>query len=447
MSAEIFEAEDDVIYLHYVNQQNVESCPQVNFLIGAHPYSAVLDTGCEASIMSKRLYSELKSKGIESLELPTQNLVLVGAFSGKEQRVKKQVYLTLKFGDVLIDQIFLVSEQLLTPMLIGHDFCVTNGVILDFQKGKLILQNDGDSVEVKFMNRQDVATVLTGRYRSVNNREVITLPTPLSDPCQLEMVEPPQSLNFSSSEVCPSFYEPDELCKEGNAGTFCSTCPSSEGADAVANCGNRGCEMNDVKASLNECNSVACSNEDLVAEENYDVKVLSVSTKDRVAGNELKGQYDTKQDAKSEAVKPDGKEVNSNLVIQSINMENSLSASQKENLLTLILKYRDHFSKKPGKCNCFEYSYHLQGGTPKSRNSRPIPFVLRREVQEQIEEMLADNIIEESYSSYVNPLTLVHREGKRVRICVDAREVNKFMVHAPVRRTVYNYQNNTAVHV
>jgi hypothetical protein len=48
-------------------------------------------------------------------------------------------------------------------------------------------------------------------------------------------------------------------------------------------------------------------------------------------------------------------------------------------------------------------------------------------VQEQIEEMLADNIIEESYSSYVNPLTLVQRERKRVRICLDAREVNKFM--------------------
>jgi hypothetical protein len=50
-----------------------------------------------------------------------------------------------------------------------------------------------------------------------------------------------------------------------------------------------------------------------------------------------------------------------------------------------------------------------------------------KEVQEQIKEMLADNIIEESYSCYVNPLTLVQREGKRVRICLEAREVNKIM--------------------
>jgi hypothetical protein len=45
-------------------------------------------------------------------------------------------------------------------------------------------------------------------------------------------------------------------------------------------------------------------------------------------------------------------------------------------------------------------------------------------VQEQVEEMLVDNIIEESYSSYINPLTLVQRDGEHVRIYLDAREAN-----------------------
>jgi hypothetical protein len=58
-------------------------------------------------------------------------------------------------------------------------------------------------------------------------------------------------------------------------------------------------------------------------------------------------------------------------------------------------------------------------------------------VQERVEEMLADHIIEESYS-YVNPLTLVQRDGKRVRICLDAREANKFM--APDRAKVLPMQ-------
>jgi hypothetical protein len=42
--------------------------------------------------------------------------------------------------------------------------------------------------------------------------------------------------------------------------------------------------------------------------------------------------------------------------------------------------------------------------------------------------MLRDGILEESYSAYVNPLTLVHREPKPIRVCVDARRINKLMV-------------------
>jgi hypothetical protein len=152
-------SECDIIYLHYVNEQNLGSCPQVKFLIGSHQYSAGLDTVCEASILSEQLCNELKANGVESLELPTKkNFVLVGAFSRKAHRLRKQVFLTLKFGHIHIDQILLVSEQLLTPMLIGYDFCIADGIILDFQRGTLILKHDDDeSTEVEIMNRREEA--------------------------------------------------------------------------------------------------------------------------------------------------------------------------------------------------------------------------------------------------------------------------------------------------
>jgi len=38
--------------------------------------------------------------------------------------------------------------------------------------------------------------------------------------------------------------------------------------------------------------------------------------------------------------------------------------------------------------------------------------------------MLKDDILEESFSSYINPLTLVVREAKPLRNCVDARRIN-----------------------
>jgi hypothetical protein len=194
-------SEYDIVYLYYVNEQNLGSCPQVKFLIGSHRFSAILDTGCKASILSEHLYNELKLNGVESLELPTKNAVLVEAFSRKAHRVRKQVLLTLKFGDIHIDQIFLVSEQLLTPMLIGYDFYITNGIILDFQRGKLILQNDDQSTEIKIMSSREEAKGVEDCYESLSNRQVIALPTPLTDPCQLAMVKLLHSLTPSSCEV------------------------------------------------------------------------------------------------------------------------------------------------------------------------------------------------------------------------------------------------------
>jgi hypothetical protein len=134
----------------------------VKFLIGSHKCSAVLDTGCEASILSEQLYNELKANGngVESLELSAQNFVLVGAFSRQAQRVKKQVFFTLKFRNIHMEQIFLVSEPLLTPMLIGYDCCIANGKILYFQRGNLVLQNDDDSTEIEIM----------GSYVCLSNR-------------------------------------------------------------------------------------------------------------------------------------------------------------------------------------------------------------------------------------------------------------------------------------
>jgi len=105
-----------------------------------------------------------------------------------------------------------------------------------------------------------------------------------------------------------------------------------------------------------------------------------------------------------------------------------LSDFQKERLYALLSKYRSHLMKRPGRCNQFKYKFEMTGDMPKSRNARPIPFALRAQVKERIQEMLKGNNLEESFSDYVNPLTLVERPGKGIRICIDACRVNALMI-------------------
>jgi hypothetical protein len=42
--------------------------------------------------------------------------------------------------------------------------------------------------------------------------------------------------------------------------------------------------------------------------------------------------------------------------------------------------------------------------------------------------MLSDGILETSNSSILNPLTIIQREGKKIRLCVDARKVNQYTI-------------------
>jgi hypothetical protein len=72
---------------------------------------------------------------------------------------------------------------------------------------------------------------------------------------------------------------------------------------------------------------------------------------------------------------------------------------------------------KPGKCKLFTYKFHVETDKPIIGYSRPIPFSIRPEVRKQIQQMLKEDILEVSTSPILNPLTIVPREGKKLRMC------------------------------
>jgi hypothetical protein len=81
------------------------------------------------------------------------------------------------------------------------------------------------------------------------------------------------------------------------------------------------------------------------------------------------------------------------------------------------------FTTRPGRCNIYEYRFQVNEDKPIVGYSCPIPFAVRPAVRDQIMQMLQDDILEISNSPFLNPLTVVYREGMKVRACVDARKV------------------------
>jgi len=57
--------------------------------------------------------SKLRYAGLQYLELPTQHVNLVSAFSNKSKRVKKQALLEVNIGETKLDQVVLLSGNFL----------------------------------------------------------------------------------------------------------------------------------------------------------------------------------------------------------------------------------------------------------------------------------------------------------------------------------------------
>jgi hypothetical protein len=72
----------------------------------------------------------------------------------------------------------------------------------------------------------------------------------------------------------------------------------------------------------------------------------------------------------------------------------------------------------------FEYEFKLADETPTVAATRPVPFNLRLTVREQIEQLIQNDMLEIGNSPCIIPLTIVPRDGKAPRICVDTRKIN-----------------------
>jgi hypothetical protein len=87
---------------------------------------------------------------MKSLELPVQN-----AFNDKARKVRTQAMLTLKFGEIKVDQIFLTAPRLMTQVLIGVDFCVANKVTISFPDKCFVMKVNNEVTKHMFLEGSD----------------------------------------------------------------------------------------------------------------------------------------------------------------------------------------------------------------------------------------------------------------------------------------------------
>jgi hypothetical protein len=108
---------------------------------------------------------------------------------------------------------------------------------------------------------------------------------------------------------------------------------------------------------------------------------------------------------------PDCRTISPTEMATLIHKNQNLSLSEKENLINLMMKYRDSLTLKSGKCTLMEYEFKLSAKNPVMSYSHVIPFVVCPIIRKQICQMIKDDILEISESLYINPVTIEHTEG------------------------------------
>ena len=113
------------------------------------------------------------------------------------------------------------------------------------------------------------------------------------------------------------------------------------------------------------------------------------------------------------------------LILQKI-QEAELNDVHKQQLRQVLLNFLPLFSDKPGLTNRYIHKIEMKSNETFVKRNYPVPFALRKKVEDELHKMEDQGIIERASSPYSSPITIVKKANGEIRIC--ARIVNENMI-------------------
>ncbi len=101
-----------------------------------------------------------------------------------------------------------------------------------------------------------------------------------------------------------------------------------------------------------------------------------------------------------------------------------LKADQKEQLNTLMAEFAQVFQNQPGCTPLVQHKIETGAARPVRLPPYRLPQAYHAEVEQELQEMLAQDIIEVSHSEWAAPIVLVKKKDGGLRLCVDYRRLN-----------------------
>lgn len=114
--------------------------------------------------------------------------------------------------------------------------------------------------------------------------------------------------------------------------------------------------------------------------------------------------------------------------IRGMLQKSKLDKDKQKVLEEVLMKHRSLFTSRLGRANCYEHVIAMEPHTPVVKRTYPIPYAYRDKVEAKLMEMEEQGIISRSTTPYCSPLTFTLKRDGSIRVLLDAREINKYMI-------------------
>jgi hypothetical protein len=118
--------------------------------------------------------------------------------------------------------------------------------------------------------------------------------------------------------------------------------------------------------------------------------------------------------------------------IQDVNINEELDDAQQAEVKGILQQFSAVFTDQPGTTSMAEHVIETSSENPIRVRPYPIPYAVRKKIDEEVSKMLKMGVIEPSCSPYNSPVVLVQKKDGSTRFCIDFRKVNtvtKFDTH------------------
>lgn len=139
-------------------------------------YNALLDSGASVSAVSEKLYQNLISDPSQNKVplFPLNGILLTTALNNKSIKIKSQIYLNFSIQNYETFGIFLAVPHLSTPLILGTDWMVENGVTIDYSTKEISLPSLKNKIPFKLIVDHDPNS-LVNSLKNINISEDLPL--------------------------------------------------------------------------------------------------------------------------------------------------------------------------------------------------------------------------------------------------------------------------------